>query len=495
MQGVASAAQHAALCKILRISIYIYLSIVVEQHLFSDSHVKLNIPRVRPRPAPLPTKHSDDHSQNPHVNEKSPDQNPTGVWGFLSKKTGGLLHRATSLARHNSLDIRRTARDAPRRSMDAPQPRNRRLSFLADGLPWQTKAAKQTEQDAKEHPFRMIVTRIEGSQGLLSTTNGIDFPPPPLLQSIAEKEDSDPARRLNPDERMRLHYLLGWEGRDAQAKGMVGTRGFVRQQEFCALYSERVSPIYVTRAPSVTSNNSEASTAASSTLTSALEHPVHAPVPQLCGGRRRWMRFRYYSREVGADKTLGGMIMRMTTTAEDQCGNAGCQSKRSQHELDFIHGGVRVTVNINPLEEIIDDERIDMWQSCVECSARTKTVKMSDGTLYKYFIVSRIFYGLLFVPTAPFLLENSWNSLCIRNLSTPSPLHYANTLDRWRAIPRPLHCILGSISLVTSCIVLIGSPSLWPSSTKFITSKFPACNSFTVLMFRKMQNLSQFPLN
>ena len=93
------------------------------------------------------------------------------------------------------------------------------------------------------------------------------------------------------------------------------------------------------------------------------------------------MGFRYYSREDGADKTLGGMIMRMATTAEDQCGNAGCQSKRSQHELHFIHGGTRVIVNINPLEEVVDKERIDMWQSCVECSAKTETMKMSDGTL------------------------------------------------------------------------------------------------------------------
>ena len=384
MQGVASAAQHAALCKILRLSIYIYLSVVIEQHLFSDSHVKLNIPKVRPRPAPPPIKHSSDHSHIPHTGERSSDRNPhTGVWGFLSKKTGGLLNRATSLARHSSLDIRRTTRDTPRRSMDAPRPRTRKLSFLADGLPWQTKATKETKQDAENHPFRTIVTRIEDSQDLFSTTAGIVFPPPTLLRSIAEKEGSDSTHRLNPDEQIRLHYLLGWEGRDAHANGMFGTRGFVRHQEFCALYSEHVSPTPVTRAPSVASTNSEAPTATPSSLTSIPEQPAPAPGPTLCGGRRRWMRFRYYSREDGADKTLGGTIMRMATTAEDQCGNAGCQSKRGQHELDFIHGGSRVTVNINSLEEeeIIDEERVYMWQSCVECSSRTKVVKMSDGTL------------------------------------------------------------------------------------------------------------------
>jgi 1-phosphatidylinositol-3-phosphate 5-kinase len=381
LQGVTSAAQHSALCKVLRLSIYIYLSVVVEQHLFSDSHVKLNIPKVRSRPAPIPVRHPTDHSQIPRVGEKSPDRNPhTGVWGFLSKKTGGLLNRATSLARHGSLDIRRTARDTPRRSMDAPRPRGRRLSFLADGLPWQTRATKQTEQDAKGRPFRTIVTRIEDFQDLLSTTAGIVFPPPPLLRSIAEKEGSNPTRRLNPDERIRLHYLLGWEGREAQAKGMVGTRGFVRHQEFCALYSEHVLSTPITRTPSTVSTNSEASTMTPSSLTTTSEQPAPVPVPTLCGGRRRWMRFRYYSREDGAGRTLGAMIVRMATTAEDQCGNAGCQSKRGQHELDFIHGGTRVTVNINPLEEAVDEERVDMWQSCVQCSLGTKPVKMSDGT-------------------------------------------------------------------------------------------------------------------
>ena len=267
--------------------------------------------------------------------------------------------------------------------MDNPHPRGRRFSFLADNLPWQTKAAKETEQHAKDHPFRTVVTRLEGFQDLLSTTAGIHFPPPPLLQSLAEKEDVDPTRRLNPDERIRLHYLLGWEGRDSHGKGMVGIRGFVRQQELCILYSEHVSPTPVARAPSVTSTYSEASAAnsSSSSLTSAPDQPAPTPVPMLCGGRRRWMRFRYYSRDSGADKTLGGMIMRMATTAEDQCGNTGCQSKRSQHELHFIHGGTRVTVNINPLEEVVDEELIGMWQSCVECSAKTETVKMRDGTL------------------------------------------------------------------------------------------------------------------
>lgn len=382
LQGVTSAAQHTVLCRVLRLSIYIHLSVVIEQHLFSDSHVKLNIPKVRPRLPPLPIKYSSDQSQFPHPSERSSDRNPhTGVWGFLSKKTGGLFNRATSLARHGSLDLRRTTKDAPRRSMDAPHPRNRRLSFLADGLPWQTKATKQPEQDSKDHPFRVITTRIEDFQGLLSTTPGIVFPPPPLLRSIAEKEDSDPTHRLNPDERIRLRYLLGWEGRDAQAKGMVGIRGFVRHQEFCALYSEHVLSTPIARAPSVTSTNSEASTATPSSLTGTSEQPAPVLVPTLCGGRRRWMRFRYYSREDGADKTLGAMIMRMATTAEDQCGNAGCQSKRGQHELDFIHGGTRVTVNVITLEEAVDEERVDMWQSCVECSSRTKVVKMSDGTL------------------------------------------------------------------------------------------------------------------
>jgi len=266
--------------------------------------------------------------------------------------------------------------------MDAPHTRGRRFSFLADNLPWQTKPTKEVEEQAKDHPFRTTVTRIEGFQDLLSTTAGTQFPPPSLLQSLAEKEDSDPTRKLSPDERTRLHYLLGWEGCDAQGKGMVGIRGFVRQQEFRILYSEHVLPTPVTRAPSVASTASEASTAnSSSSVTHAPEHPSPSPVPILCGGRRRWMRFRYYSREDGADKTLGGMIVRMATTAEDHCGNTGCQSKRNQHELHFIHGGTRVIVNIDPLEELADEERIDMWQSCVECLAKTETMKMSDGTL------------------------------------------------------------------------------------------------------------------
>ena len=382
LQGLASPAQHSALCKVLRLAIYIYLSVVVEQHLFSDSHVKLNIPKAPPRPTPPPVKYSSDHSQIPPAGEKSPDRNPhTGVWGFLSKKTGGLLNRATSLARHGSLDSRRTARDAPRRSMDAPRQRSRRISFLADGLPWQARTVKQTEQDVKGRPFRTIAARLEDFQDLLSTTAGVVFPPPPLLRSIAEKEDLNPTHRLDPDERIRLHYLLGWEGRDAQAKGMVGIRGFVRHQEFCALYSEHVLSTPITRAPSTTSTNSEATIATLSSLASTSEQPTPAPVPTLCGGRRRWMRFRYYSREDGAGRTLGAMIVRMATTAEDPCGNAGCQSKRGQHELDFIHGRTRVTVNINSLEESVDEERVDMWQSCVKCSSTTKPVKMSDGTL------------------------------------------------------------------------------------------------------------------
>lgn len=383
-KGVTSVSQHLALCKILRLSIYIHLSLILEQHLLSDSHVKLKLPKQRP-PRALPPPPEPPQTPSDYPRRAREPASPSAVWSFFSRKTEDLFSRATGfrseIARRDS--TRETAHHPNARpSQDhTHHQRTRTFSFLPDSISWTAKVRKEVDEFATGPPFRTTVQRIQKSQDLLSTTAGLTFPLPALLTRLADQEDRDPTRRPTGYERFGLNSVLGWEGRDSRGKGMAGIQGFVRHQEICILYSEHV----VSRSRSASSVTASEASSGSSTISSVTTSTTDTTVTNnsstQCGGRPRWMLFQYYSRRKGAEKTLGETLVRMCSVAEDPCGNAGCQSKRGDHELRFIHAGVRIAVHSEPLEVSYDDDYIEMWESCQCCGEETKPHKMSDGTL------------------------------------------------------------------------------------------------------------------
>lgn len=378
-KGVTSISQHLSLCKILRLSIYIHLSLILEQHLLSDSHVKLKLPKQRP-PRALPPPVEPQLIPSDYSQRSRESASPSTVWSFFSRKTEDLFSRATGSK--SELARRESTRETAVPSQEQTHQRTRTFSFMPDSISWKPKVRKEVDDFTTGPPFRATIQRIQKSQGLLSTTAGLSFPLPSLLAHLAEQEDHDPSRRLTGTERFGLNSVLGWEGRDSRGKGMAGIHGFVKHQEMCVLYSEHVISRSRSGSIATMSETSSSISNLSSATTSTTDTITTTSTSTQCGGRARWMFFQYYSRRKGAEKTLGETLVRMCSVADDPCGNTGCQSKRGDHELRFIHAGVIILVNSEPLDVPYDDDYIEMWESCQECGAKTTTHKMSDGTLY-----------------------------------------------------------------------------------------------------------------
>ena len=79
---------------------------------------------------------------------------------------------------------------------------------------------------------------------------------------------------------------------------------------------------------------------------------------------------------------LGETITELCRSADKLCGIRKCQFKRGQHQLRFIHGGVRVAADLGTMEaaENWDKEEIGMWEACRVCDKKTESRQMSDGT-------------------------------------------------------------------------------------------------------------------
>ncbi|KAH9895675.1 hypothetical protein C8Q73DRAFT_644565 [Cubamyces lactineus] len=380
LKGLTSPSHYAALCRILRLSVYIYLSLLLEQDLLANSHVELHYPKaaIPSLPSFPPVERS---SSTPDVKDKAKRDSGSGIWSYLSKKTEDLLQRASHVApvvaRRGSLELplaqkfsRHTS--LPHRPEGGVVPR--RLSLLS------TVSSRLSQEDSGEHyqlPCTVGVRRIDSWKDLFSTTPGVVFPLPRFLLDIAEQERKDPSRRLAGDEKAALTSLLGWQGKESLIRGMVGMSGFVRHQGFSVLYSEHVPGTSNLLSPPPTPN---ATTGGGSSA------EAHFPLRIACGGhRRKWINYRYYQRGRRWDETLGEAIVRWCLTAEDPCIHPDCHFQRAEHDLRWIHGGVRLIATVSlpnigePSTSSIDDT-VYMWHSCAVCGKESTKEVMHDGT-------------------------------------------------------------------------------------------------------------------
>ena len=387
--GLSNVSEHASLVKILKLSIFFYLSLVLEQHTLSDSHVTLHFQKTPfPIPEAGPMQRTLSSSSTGSKHKKDP---VSGLWAYLSKKKDNILHRAIHagpaplLTRSGSLDLALSHRSGtkprpPRTSDDGESPRARKLSFIADFRPSFLSPKEREQSTASESPpFGSAVALLKRYGDMLSTSPGVKFSPPLILIRLAERESSDLKRKLTGDEKAALSSLLGWVGRREPAKHMVGTCGFVRQQGISLLYSEHV--------PVTSSNGSGTSTPSSSLKSSStLSLPPPSVPPKLtpCGNRRNWATHRFYGEN---DESLGEAVIRFCTSADDPCKEPGCGFKRGQHELRWIHGGTRIVVSISTCSDANDkkateheDDLPRMWESCAICQKKSLAAHMQDGT-------------------------------------------------------------------------------------------------------------------
>ena len=383
-KGITSPAEHNSLSKVLRIAIYVYLSLILEQHFLSDSNVALKLSKPRPPPLNLPylaRPTSDPMTPPPTAKKKSRGSLlPSSIVTFFSKKTESILQRTASIApnfgRSTSLDLKpsNSAPLSPLSFEDNALGRLRRLSLIHDNRSPLTKPPEEEVDLRAETPFSSTLKQLEQSRDVLSASPGISPPPPSLIVTLAAKEANDPSRHLLADEEAGLKSILGWEGKNAQGKGMTGTLGFFRHQEFSVLHSRHVpSALPLPPTPS-------------SSLSSSTESPsvINPPTPAFTPCEKaRWITYMYYSRDGRSDKALGDAIVDLCSAADKPCDKPGCQFQRGQHELRFIHGGLRIVITVEPRDiegGLSQNDTVEMWETCKTCAAQSKRKPMSEGT-------------------------------------------------------------------------------------------------------------------
>jgi len=370
-KGVSSPEQYDVLFSILRLSVYVHLSLLLEQHFLANSGIKIQFPVQEPSPVDTPNSPSPLPPSPPPTPPvvKSKHRHtltPSGLLSFISKTSGNLVHRATSIRRRGSISAQVSGGKPPQGSSEERTPRRqRRFSFIPDSFSSPLKTSQR--QDESDPTITTCLKSIEQSVDFLSTSIGVTVEPPPLLVSLAEKEKNNPSRILTGDEKAGLTSILGWSERDTPGSSMSGTAGFIRHQEFSVLFSVHI-PSQPPPAPEASSISSTSS-------------PSPTPSLSTCG-RPRWITYRYYSHGRGADKTLGEAITDFCIHSEEPCVTPGCELKSGKHQRRFIHGGLRIVMDMNPHEggEVKDVENIELWVGCKVCQAKTTPSPMNDGT-------------------------------------------------------------------------------------------------------------------
>ncbi|KAH9920629.1 uncharacterized protein B0H18DRAFT_1023703 [Fomitopsis serialis] len=386
--------QHASLVKVLKLSIFLYLSLLLEQYLLSNSHVELHFPQ-----ATLPSFMSAPIGEPSTAKENRARPKRDSTLAHLVHRVAAV---GPSVARRGSLELPLTRSQSSRGPMEGNHPRPRRFSFISTSSSGALRGA---------------------ADGTPSSRSRILFGT--VLVSLAEKEKEDPLRRLNGEEKAALTSLLGWEGKDALGRGMVGTSGFVRQQGISLLYSAHVPlPLVAPTQPPTPSGSAPTS--------SAITTPHRFTS---CGNRRKWTTYRYYQRSHKTDETIGETIGRLCATAEEPCPEPGCQFLCSDHDMQWIHAGVRIVATIslpaNADEEPKDKEPISMWQSCAVCGKETSKQQMHDGTYLFSFgkYLELLIYSPAMCGVAPELCEHTAVSAASKD--TPLPSTRFNILRRF----------------------------------------------------------------
>jgi 1-phosphatidylinositol-3-phosphate 5-kinase len=388
LNKVRSADEHASLVRVLRVSIYVLLSLLLEQRFLSCSSIQLHYPKPSPPPITTPSPTSTISHRNSssevqiEVKQRKRDLLRQGIWSLIHKRlsrsmtvnTGAPETRSLSLdLTHHEPDVSRSSRS----SLDAssvPAPRQRRFSIFGESrAPLPPPAAPA--EPSPDRPFQTVLRHIEEGKSLLSASSGLIIPPPPLFVRLAELEKVNPARRTTGEERTGLTSILGWEGKKAATRGnMTGTAGFLLQQQISLLYSEHVVH---------SSHRTSQAASADGTLSRPAETESKPQAHGCCGSRLRWVTYVFYAGG-DHDRSLGDVITSMSMRANEPCIRSTCRALQWQHERRWIHAGICVAAKMeaqNPsAAPDAHSEEIEMWQSCKICGESTTGCKMSDGT-------------------------------------------------------------------------------------------------------------------
>ncbi|KAG6816538.1 hypothetical protein H0H87_005315 [Tephrocybe sp. NHM501043] len=364
-KGVTSPQQHEHLFRVLRLAIYIHLSLTLEQHLFVDSKITLTFPRPRLPPSypSVPGRSTPPSTMDNKPKKTTPSSLfPSSLRSFFPFKSTSMSRSTTitPLSRETSGSTPHS-RHSPRTSFDFGA--NFRFSLLGGAsIKSPTTVPQATVPDPHPHlPFTQALARLQAGAELLSTSPGVRFEPPALIVELAEREKQNGTRRLRGDERAGLASVLGWDSSAREqascTSGMLGSIGFVRQQCLEVLVSHHVpgAPDY--------------------------DPTVDGTIRTAVCGRAKWRMFRYYAGE--EDVSLGDMVMNLVEAAGWPCEVTGCKFVQGLHETRMIHDGVKVTINVEERkgeDSPINQGKVKVWESCGNCGTQSRRHEMSDGT-------------------------------------------------------------------------------------------------------------------
>ncbi|KIL57862.1 hypothetical protein M378DRAFT_27805 [Amanita muscaria Koide BX008] len=153
-------------------------------------------------------------------------------------------------------------------------------------------------------------------------------------------------------------------------------------------------------------------------------------------GRPRWTTFWYYSESSSLslpkrdhDPTLGEVIQNLSAAFSLDCDEPRCHYKCGEHQLKFVHDGVRVDVHLSSAEGEGNEEGkgkekagnaipLRMWEACTVCDKKSMVREMSDGT---YLLSFAKYLELLIYST---LIHSS--SIC-EHTSATNPEHQSDS--------------------------------------------------------------------
>ncbi|KAG8898774.1 hypothetical protein FRB99_007174 [Tulasnella sp. 403] len=290
LKGVHDRDDYEALTKVLRLGIYVVLSLQLELAVFHDMGIPLVYPPpLLPRPAV-----KEDPQPSPLASTQAPSpQTPTrkgrvsaGIWNFIAKKTEAILRplhipstpqipngpspgpnsvKEDLLAQPTSSSPL-SAHFPGRISMDLVRNFSNQIRLTTSDHEIQddtiTKGTSGTPPPTSQYVFAPILSKISDHASVLSTSPDVQFPPPSLLLRLAEREkicmSSDTSHtsltwnghlRLTADEKVGLSSILGWSSSylkpgtnktDAVLNGMTGRQAFIKHQSLTVLYAEHV---------------------------------------------------------------------------------------------------------------------------------------------------------------------------------------------------------------------------------------------------------------
>ncbi|KAF8509764.1 hypothetical protein BU17DRAFT_55907 [Hysterangium stoloniferum] len=469
-QGVMSAAAHEALVSSLRLSIYAYLSLILEQCVMADFQVRLHYP-PKPQiiafpfePLPVPA---------PVMRRSRSVKSASSIWSFISKKTEGIIQRVSDsisdnmnspLIRTGSLSSPlRAARRTPRVSEEISHPNTDIEPVEGIIEPSRAESVEEEERQDRERfgSFSSAVRRVQDRRCILSTSPRIVFPPPRIIVLFAQREEElklsghveansesslasstasvtlsppnslggTPTLRLTGIDKTALSSVLGWESREARGKGMTGVKGFVRHQGLTVLY---------------------------------VEHVVIGEEKRTCG-RPKWITYRYWSRyssvDATADRPIGEFVEYACdkTVIQEHCELEGCEKLRGEHSINWTCSGVNVMCTSKESAGSGSDDGIDVWQSCGVCGKSTEPEPMSDGTyLYSFAkFLELLIWSPIMCTTS--LCEHTASSLPV---SQPGNLLSSSRYNILRHFRRNGRTMTFTVESVEKCVYELRFPEL-----------------------------------